>query len=140
MTVKIALFLFRDRTFALPVDGILRIQPMERVFPLPRLRQGVLGVFLDQGEVAPLFDLSMLFGDTVSLSSALPAFRVVYGSEAGPVGLPADKVLQVVDREQGKIQETEGDQRRDGVDAFFFYQGESYPLLLVDALLEALPS
>jgi chemotaxis signal transduction protein len=140
MTDKIALFLLRDRTFALPVDGILRIQPMERVFPLPRLRQGVLGVFLDQGEVVPLLDLAVFFGDVSGPVSALPAFRVVYGSEIGHIGLPADKVLQVVERDKGKVQEMEGDQRRAGVDAFFFYQGESYPLLLVDALLAALPS
>jgi chemotaxis signal transduction protein len=140
MTSKVALFLLGAKKYALPVEGVLRIQAMGRLFPLPKLRQGVSAVFLAHGEVAPLLDLAVLFGDTAWTVGHAPDFLVLYGSEAGCVGLPADKVLQVVDREQGQVQELAGEQRRDGIDAYFFYQGEGFPLLFVDALLAALPS
>ena len=138
MTAKVALFVLGARKYALPVERIIHIRAMERMHVLPRLRQGIAGLFVVSDGIAPLLDLGAVFADSVWGDSGRAPLLVVFGSETGPVGLAADKVLQVVDRSQGKTQELPGEQRREGVDAYFFHQGEGIPLLHVDALVSAL--
>lgn len=138
MTPKIALFTLGDRCYSLAVERIAHILPMAQVFPFPALRHGLTGLFVDHDGVVPLFDLAPILGGGTSLAR-MSSYLVVYGAEVGNIGLPADKVLQMVGRDQGKLQETAEIPGRMNLTTLFIVNGVGYPLLDVDALLTTLP-
>lgn len=135
----IALFTLGSRSYSLAVERIVHILPMVQVYPCPLLRRGLSGLCVDQEGVVPLLDLGpMLKAEGVN-GTGTSSYLVVYGSELGSIGLPADKVLQMVGRDQGKLQETADIPGQINFTTIFVVNGESYPLLDVDALLTTLP-
>lgn len=131
MNEKLALLELAGEVFALPVSGIEHIVPAPRLFPLPLMRAGFAGVFVDRNEVLPLLDLQHVWGLPRPVRDAT-RFVVVCASAAGPVGLPAGAVLGIVNRREGALEE--GDAGR-----AFVHGGQRYPLLDVEALLATLP-
>jgi len=136
---KIALFTLGDRCFSLAVERIAHILPMVQVFPFPALRQGLTGLFVDQDGAVPLFDLAPILGSERASLARMSRYLVIYGAELGNIGLPADKVLQMVGRDQGKLLETAEIPGKMNLTTIFVVNGVGYPLLDVDALLTTLP-
>jgi len=139
VTPKIALFTLGSRSYSLAVERIVHILPMAQVFPCPLLRQRLYGLCVDHEEVVPLLDLGPLLGAEGAKGAGTSSYLVVYGAELGSIGLPADKVLQMVGRDQGKLQETADIPGQVNFTTIFVVNGVSYPLLDVDALLTTLP-
>jgi chemotaxis signal transduction protein len=136
---KIALFTLGNRCYSLAVERIVHILPMSQIFPFPLLRQGLVGLFVDHEVVVPLLDLSPLLGTEGMGGARMSSYLVVYGAELGNIGLPADKVLQMIGRDQGKLQETADIPGKVNFTTIFVVNGVSYPLLDIDALLTTLP-
>lgn len=139
MTPKIALFILGNRCYSLAVERIVHILPMTQVFPCPLLRQGLSGLCVDHEGVVPLLDLGPLLATEGANGYRNSSYLVVYGAELGSIGLPADKVLQMVGRDQGTLQETADIPGQVNFTTIFVVNGVSYPLLDVDALLTTLP-
>lgn len=136
---KIALFTLGDKCYSLAVERIAHILPMAQVFPFPLLRDGLCGLFVDHEDVVPLLNLGSFLGIAGSVGSRMSSYLVIYGAETGNIGLPADKVLQMVGRDQGKLQETAEIPGRMNLTTIFVVNGVGYPLLDIDALLMTLP-
>jgi len=94
---------------------------------------------VDQDGVVPLFDLASILSVEGTSLARMSSYLVVYGAEIGNIGLPADKVLQMVGRDQGKLQETAEIPGSMNLSTIFVVNGVGYPLLDVDALLTTLP-
>ena len=139
VTPKIALFTLGNRCYSLAVERIAHILPMAQIFPFPALRQGLTGLFVDQDGVVPLFDLASILSVEGTSLARMSSYLVVYGAEVGNIGLPADKVLQMVGRDQGKLQATAEIPGSMNLTTIFVVNGVGYPLLDVDALLTTLP-
>lgn len=139
VNAKVALFELDGNAFALPVEGIQHIIPVQKVFPLPLLRSGFGGVLLHQNEVVPLFELWRIFGGQPPQSCSGGRYTVVYRTGFGPVGLPADQVLRIVDREAGVVEGAVEAETAAPSGRVFVFAGSSYPLLDVEALVTALP-
>lgn len=139
VTPKIALFTLGNRCYSLAVERIAQILPMAPVFPFPLLRQGLSGLFVGHEEVIPLLELGPLLGAEGMAAARMSSYLVVYGAEFGNIGLPADKILQMVGRDQGKLQETAAIPGKMNFTTIFVVNGVGYPLLDVDALLTTLP-
>lgn len=142
MISKVALFAVGRESFALPVEGILQIVSDIRIFTLPLLRRGIHGVFLYQKSTVPLLERRLVAGDRAGDNDAAPAGHctIVYSTDVGPVGLPVDKILRIVDRSQGRA-DTVNDKNENGEAAgrVFVCNGERFPLLEVEELVRSLP-
>ena len=124
MKDQIALFLLHERVFALTVEEIQIILQEPRIHSLPLLPPEVAGMLMHGGEAIPLLKSGRLFAGTADDSRFSP-FVVVCSTEFGAAGLPADKVLHIVDRSKGRLADT----RDDGLEPTFEYAQVRYPLL-----------
>lgn len=137
MTPRMVLLRVGAERMSLPLEGIWHILPTPRVFPLLLVRPGFRGVFLYRGEVVPQLDLSRLLSGEGDLDCE---YTVLYGTDLGPVGLPVDQVLRIVERGLGTVGAGESAlPARFPVQNYFFYKETEYPLLDVEALLNTLP-
>lgn len=142
MTSKVALFSLDRALYAVPVAGILQIVSEVRTFELPLLRTGVRAVFLYQDKVVPLLSRRLIGGSAESTAEEgdAAALAVVYSTDLGPVGLPADKILGVVERRRGREEEAEeGEDNAQVSGRVFVCNGDRYPLLEVETLAMSLP-
>ncbi|GAB6084503.1 hypothetical protein JCM30471_34170 [Desulfuromonas carbonis] len=64
---------------------------------------------------------------------------MVCGSEFGPFGFPVDQILQIVECRLGTLGECEPESDRFSAEKSFVYNGNTYPLLDLGALLATLP-
>lgn len=136
MTEKVVLFELQESGFALPVAAVEHIVPAPRVFPLPLLRAGFAGVFIDRDGVVP-FLAPRVFGLPLR-PAGLSRYALVCGSEAGPVGLPAAELLGIVNRQEGHVEAAAGGNAA-GFDRVFVHGDRRYALLDVERLLTSLP-
>jgi chemotaxis signal transduction protein len=137
VTPRIVLFRVGEEPMAIPLEGVWRILPAPRVFPLLMIRSGFRGVFLHQATVVPLLDLALLLLGEAGLECA---YTLLYGTDLGPVGLPVDQVLQIVERRLGTVEARESaPPSRFPATNSFVYNGNAYPLLDVEALLNTIP-
>jgi|GEM_PF-2680654 len=142
MISKVALFAVGRETFALRVEGILQIVSDVRIFTLPLLRQGIRGVFLYRQSTVPLLERRLVAGARENHNEDSPAGHcmIVFSTDAGPVGLPADKILGIVDRAQGREEEANDEQKNcKAAGTVFVCNGDRFPLLDVEALVRSLP-
>jgi chemotaxis signal transduction protein len=140
MTAKVILLSLENRSFALPLEGVRHILQTPRIWPLILLRPGFSGVFLHQGDLVPYLDLGPHLGGGADCGTAAPAFTVIFGADQGSIGLPADRILQIVDRDQGAVIVATADAESPTAFRYkFSYHGCEYPLLAVEALLLSLP-
>jgi len=140
MSAKVALFTLGGRRYALPVAAISHILPMQPVFNLPLLRPDFSGVIVNRGEIVPVLDAKRCPGRSDLSEYSVPGLLVVFSAEIGCIALPADKVVQMVDYNSGKLCVAPPECRYDGVKEFFLLHEQEYPLLDVDALLASVPS
>lgn len=139
MTPRLVLLRLGDAQFALPLEGVWHILLTPRLFPLVLIRPGFKGVFLHQSEILPLLDLSGLLAAPVPGRECECPYVIVCGTESGPLGFPVDQVLQIVERRLGTLGECEPATERFSAEQSFIYNGNTYPLLDVEALLATLP-
>ena len=139
MVAKVALFALADQLFALRVEGVRHIVSVPRIFSLPLLRKGLCGVFLYQGDVVPLLDLWDVLGLETPKDGARGQFSVVHSTESGLIGLPASRILSIVNSGQGIIENGAGGDRAAGMDRVFVVDGTRYPLLDMEKLVTSLP-
>ena len=136
MTPHLVLLRVGAERFALPLEGVWHILPTQRIFPLALIRPGFKGVFLYQEEVVPLLDLPALVGGGADSGFA---YTVIFGTELGFIGLPVDQVLQIVERRSGTIAASEpAPPAPVFAQSNFVYDGNEYPLLDVETLLNTL--
>lgn len=136
MTPRLVLLRVGVERFALPLEGVWHILPTQRIFPLALIPPGFKGVFLYQEEVVPLLDLPALVGGGADSGFA---YTVILGTELGFIGLPVDQVLQIVERRSGTIAASEpAPSAPVFAQSNFVYDGNEYPLLDVETLLNTL--
>lgn len=136
MTSKLVLFHLRGESHALFVAEIDRILLAPPVFRLPLLSPNFEGVFLHQGEIIPALAPGQLSLAAATPSAEKAGFYIVCATEFGPAGLPADRVLRIVEMKAGQLQDMAVGE--DGAE-IFCYQGERYPLIKLERLLGLQP-
>lgn len=135
MIPKLALFQLRGEAHALFVAEIDRILLAPPIFRLPLLSSNFAGVFLQKGVMIPVLAPDRL-ACVPGAQPAGAAYYIVCTTEFGPVGLPADRVLRIVEMTAGQmLDETVG---VDGAGIFCF-KGERYPLIQLEMLLGLQP-
>ena len=136
MTPRMALMRIGADRFALSLERVLHILPAPSVFPLPLIRAVFQGVFIYQGELVAQLEPAALLGR----SNGECPLTVVYGTDLGLLGLPVDQILQIVELQMGTVEACEPTpSARFPVQNKFVYNGNEYPWLDVEALLQALP-
>ena len=135
MSAKISLMTLAGRRFALPAEVTLHIMKTPTVFRLPVIPGDFGGVFWYQGELAPLFRLDRFFVPEKNDFPRDLCYTVVCATEFGPIGLPADRVVKIVDSASGRFEDHP--QQSDAVFCRkdFVYEALPYPLLEIDRLL-----
>lgn len=136
MTSKLVLFQLRGEPHALFVAEIDRILLAPPVFRLPLLSPNFEGVFLHQGEIIPALAPGRLSSVAATQPLEKAGFFIVCTTEFGPAGLPADRVLRIVELQAGQLQDATAGE--DGAE-IFCYQGERYPLVKLERLLGLQP-
>lgn len=125
---KVALFRLQGRAFALAVEKIDHILQGTQVYPLPLMGKGFCGVFVHGDDVVPFFDLWRHFSLAGDRRRRDSAFTVMYISEFGNIGLPADEVVRIVDNSAGAFEQTK-DEEKKIVDRYFLFSGQRYSLV-----------
>lgn len=129
--MRLALFISADRHFSVPIDRIVHIVARSTVVVLPMLKSCFSGVFLDEQEMIPLLKVESSSGIQQSFS-----LIIIYESDFGKVGIPAERVLRVVERNDGDFEPcTDEPTLLTGIEECFLYGGKRYPLLNVDVAL-----
>jgi len=137
VTPRLVLLRLGEKQLALPLEKVWHILLTPRLFPLALIRPGFKGVFLHQDEVLPLLDLPGLLA--VPGSGKECPYVMVCETEFGPLGLPVDQILQIVERQLGALTEDEPEADRFSAEKNFVYNGNRYLLLDLGALLATLP-
>ena len=135
MSAKVSLMTLADSRFALPAEAILHIMKAPRVFRLPLIPRDFCGVFWFRDELTPLFRLERLFVPEKNDFPRDLCYTVICATELGPIGLPVERVVKIVDDVRGRFE----DHPPEGGAAFcrkdFVYEALPYPLLDIDRLL-----
>jgi len=132
---KVALLMLNRTPYALRVEAIEHIVQTPRLFPLPLLRRGFVGVFLHMEKPIPIFDLWSVVGERGDALHSAPTYTILCGTEFGLIGVPADQIVRIVDSEKGKmVAAGEGLETR-AFHQVFLYEGVRYPLLDIEALV-----
>ncbi|OHB33978.1 MAG: hypothetical protein A2X84_04490 [Desulfuromonadaceae bacterium GWC2_58_13] len=128
MKFQVALFLLRGQVYALAVEEILIILQEPRIFSLPLLPPVVIGMLIHDGEAVPVVKPARL--PRASEDGQYPcSYVVVCGTEFGVAGLPADKILHIVERRKGRLEVAQDPAGVDGSGRTFVYDQVRYPLL-----------
>lgn len=135
MTAKVALFQLAGENHALFLAAIDRILLAPPIFFLPLLPVHIEGVFLDKGTLIPVLAPEVFTGETAAHRGSTAGYIIVCATEFGPLGLPADRVLRIVEEAAGTVggADKAGDETN-----FFHFKGERYPLWKPETLI-ALP-
>lgn len=133
MTSKVALFQLRGRCYALLVAAIEQIVLTPTVFRLPLLPSNFAGVSLHKGGLMPVLTSGSVAAAIEPRGAETSAYVIVCSTEYGPLGLPVDRVLRIVEQAAGRVETAD-----DGVEIFCF-DGERYPLVKIDTLIELQP-
>lgn len=136
MTLKLALFQLRGEFRALSVGEIHQVLLAPPVFPLPLLPGHFAGVMLHKGELIPVLTADRLAVAGQAQDSGGAAYFIVCATEFGPVGLPADRVLRIVELTAGQMQDGRAGHDDTGI---FCFKGEQYPLVQLEILLGLQP-
>jgi len=124
MKDQVALFLLHEQVYALNVEEIQIILQEPRLHSLPLLPPEIAGMLIYGGEAIPLLKSGRLLASAAD-DSRFSAYVVVCNTEFGVAGLPADKILHIVDRSKGQL----ADALDDGLGPTFEYAQVRYPLL-----------
>lgn len=136
MSSKLLLFQYRGALHGLFVAEIAQILVAPAVYRLPLLSQNFEGVFLHQGEMIPALASGRLGVDGEIQPGGTAGFFIVCTTEYGPVGLPADRVLRIVEVTAGQMQDKMVGDNDAGI---FCFKGERYPLIQLETLLGLQP-
>ena len=141
MTAKIMLLRLGTRIFALNLDGVWYILQAPRTFPVASSRPAMQGIFLHDGQLVPLLAPQILLtaagGEQGDGQVAESPFTVVYGTDLGPVGIPAGQVLQIVDRDRGRLQAASADDPGPA-GSRFLHADQEYPVIDVESLIHGI--
>jgi chemotaxis signal transduction protein len=136
MTSKLVLFQLRGGSYALFVAEIAQILLAPPVFRLPLLSSNFEGVFLHKGALIPALAPGRMGGDDETAAEGTAGYLIVCTTEFGPVGLPADRVIRIVDMTAGQMQDKTAGEDDAGI---FCFKGEGYPLVRLEILLGLQP-
>lgn len=131
MTLRLALFQLAGKAFALDLALIEQVVSAPRRFSLPGLAPSMAGVFLQAGRIIPALTAAALAGKTADRSEAWEGYYMICSTEFGPLGLPADRVLRVVQASAGALEPAPSGAETDRI---FHIEGERYPLLRLETL------
>ncbi|WP_084211967.1 chemotaxis protein CheW [Geoalkalibacter subterraneus] len=141
MNEKFCLFHCGGIALTIPVGKVLRVEPGPRIYPLPRMRASMNGVFRFEKEWVPVLHFEKIIPKHDFRQDACCTERkyvLVCATELGYVGLPCDRAVRIVNA---------------GVDCFaaceaplipgcsqeMIYRNERYPILDIDRLLPHCP-
>ncbi|MBC7792220.1 MAG: purine-binding chemotaxis protein CheW [Clostridia bacterium] len=102
-TAELLAFWLGDEEYAIDILEIQELIKLPLVTPVPRARDGVLGIISLRGTIVPVLDLSVMLAldkRPVSRSSRV----VVLRAGGDPVGLVVDRVTSVVRFDREKIE------------------------------------
>ena len=140
MNTKVALFAYGEERFALFSNCILQILPPGALHPLPLMRRGFQGILVYRDEPVPLIALTEFFPDRQAFGSPPHQYTLICGTDSGMVGLPATRILQIVDRDQGALADVqEGEAESSPCDLVFWFKDQRFLLLDLDDLIASLP-
>ena len=129
---RVALLELETYRFAVSVGQVGNIVETGKVYRLPYCREGFNGVVIYDNEVIPCVDLFASFDLPPSINLLGSPYTIIYRSELGAIGLPADKVLQVVEGSSGELIQGEDT-------AFFEHKDQKFRLLEIEEMLASFP-
>ncbi len=136
MTWRLALFQLAGKQCALDLAAIEQVVLAPRLFVLPGLARHMAGVFLQAGRIIPALAAAPVVGEAVTRPATGAAYYIICATEFGPLGLPADRVLRIVQVDAGSLEPAEADATAERI---FHIEGERYPLLTLETLIALQP-
>lgn len=133
---QFGLFKFGDHAYAVPMIGLQRVVNTPALYELPRTGVWYPRVLIDEGEVVPLFDLARWLQNITA--SAVGQYVVIYNSEFGRIGLPADLTCGIVSESSGGVIPVDEDEDLVGHQHVFAYNGDRYSILDVDVMIHSM--
>lgn len=139
MTEMVVLLRLGERCLALSALAVRHIAALERIFPLPLLPAGWLGIMPFQDEMVPLLNPPLAEAEGGAVQGTGYKYVVICSTEAGLVGLPVSEVLQVVNRSEGTEIDADADSdlASAGVERYFVYRECRYGWLDVESQVVA---
>ena len=134
--IRYGLFRFGTFAYAVPLLSLQKIVCQHSGYLLPLLPSAVAGLLVDDGSLVPLLRLLPSAGMS-EMSARSAAYKVLVGSEAGTVALPADVTCGIVAEDKGSLLPA-GEEGMAGVVGSFKYQAEEYQILNIDYMAMAL--
>ena len=132
--ISFGLFRIGGFGFAVDLGQIKKILQNSKDYKLPHLPGAVAAVLVDDGQLVPLLDLSLLVGTESRLENLTPGYRVLVESKYGTVALPADLTGKIVTEQKGELSATDEQKMNFGIVGKFIYQSEEYSLLDINFL------
>jgi len=135
-------FAIGDDQYGVNIMAVREIKEWANVTPLPDQPDCVRGVVNLRGAIVPILDLRCRFGQGVT--DATPTHIMLIVQIAGrPIGLLADRVLDIVSFEKSQIQpvpKVVESERADFLSGLAVIDGEMLALIDLDHLLPAVPA
>jgi purine-binding chemotaxis protein CheW len=135
-------FAIGDDQYGVNIMAVREIKEWSNATPLPEQPDYMRGVLNLRGVIVPILDLRCRFGQ--GLTAATPMHIVLIVQIAGrPIGLLADRVLDIVSFEKSQIQpvpKVVESERVDFLSGLAVTGGEMLALIDLDHVLPALPA
>ena len=135
-------FAIGDDQYGVDIMAVREIKEWSNVTPLPNQPDYMRGVLNLRGAIVPILDLRCRFGQ--GLTAATPTHIMLIVQVAGrPIGLLADRVLDIVSFERNQIQpvpKVVESERVEFLSGLAVTGGEMLALIDLDHLLPALPA
>jgi len=135
-------FAIGDDQYGVDIMAVREIKEWSNVTPLPNQPDYMRGVLNLRGAIVPILDLRCRFGQ--GITAATPTHIVLIVQVAGrPIGLLADRVLDIVSFEKSQIQpvpKVVESERVEFLSGLAVIDGEMLALIDLDHLLPALPA
>jgi purine-binding chemotaxis protein CheW len=142
LPTQVISFAIGDDQYGVDIMAVREIKGWSEITHLPKQPEYVRGVLNLRGVIVPILDLRCRFGQ--GLTAATPMHIVLIVQIAGrPIGLLADRVLDIVSFEKSQIQpvpKVVESERVDFLSGLAVAGGEMLALIDLDHVLPALPA
>jgi len=125
----------------IPVSNVLRVEPEPQIYPLPRMRASMTGVFRFEKEWVPVLHLEKIISNQDFRQDVCCVERkyvLVCATELGYIGLPCDSAVRILNVYGDCIADCEAP-LIPGCTQEMIYRNERYPILDIDRLLPHCP-
>jgi chemotaxis signal transduction protein len=132
--MRYVIFQVGTLNYAISLQQVQKILQSSTGYILPRLPGAVSAVIVDDGELIPLLDLGLMFGEKHPKVLASKSYQVLVNLEYGTVALSADSTPRIVSEQKGTLSKGTANEGILGTVAKFVYLSEEYNVLDINFL------